>query len=171
MNWIYKKADLLCKCFSIYSTERTNIWNLQKHHFQIILDIFWAPLSISFDLFSKNNLWKIFKTPFLRSQACEACPLAWDKMRLLLPCVSCFHYKASESLTKTKIVFWKLICQEIFRFYLPGQTITFCHKNLTVKFNVKYLFTSIKNGNKAFLIDLNLSEKFFKNRREVRLTM
>ena len=44
---------------------------------------------------------------------------------------------------KTKMVAWKPICHEIFCFNLhSGQTLIFCCKSLTVKFDVKYLFTT-----------------------------
>ena len=44
---------------------------------------------------------------------------------------------------KTKIVAWKPICQEIFCFNLHGQTFKFCRKSLTLKIDVKYLFTTL----------------------------
>ena len=52
-------------------------------------------------------------------------------------------FSTSGWLMKTKMVAWKPICHEIFCFNLhSGQTLIFCCKSLTVKFDVKYLFTT-----------------------------
>ena len=64
-------------------------------------------------------------------------------MALGVMCLCYSHHQASGWLIKTKMVAWKPICHEIFCFNLHGsQTLIFCCKSLTVKFDVKYLFTT-----------------------------
>ena len=46
------------------------------------------------------------------------------------------HHQTSGWLIKSKMIAWKPICQKIFRFDLHDQTLIFCRKNLTVKFDV-----------------------------------
>ena len=55
-------------------------------------------------------------------------------------CLHYSHHQTSVWLIKSKMMVWKPICQEIFRFDLHGQTLIFCCKSLTVKFHVKYFF-------------------------------
>ena len=64
-------------------------------------------------------------------------------MALGVMCLFYSHHQTSGWLIKTKMVAWKPICHEIFCFNLhSGQTLIFCCKSLTVKFDVKYLFTT-----------------------------
>ena len=72
-------------------------------------------------------------------KVCKVIPLVWDKMMVFLSCVYVILIAGSGWLMKTKVVVWKPICQEIF-VNPHGQSLMFCHKSLTVKIDVKYLF-------------------------------
>ena len=63
-------------------------------------------------------------------------------MALGVMCLCYSHHQTSGWLIQTKMVAGKPICYEIFCFNLHGQTLIFCCKSLTVKFDVKYLFTT-----------------------------
>ena len=91
---------------------------------------------------SRRHLVSGAKPQVCSVKACKVSFWFWMKCGSCVMCLCYSHHQNSGWLIKTKTVAWEPICQEIFCFNLHGQTLIFCWKSLTVKFDVKYLFTT-----------------------------